>query len=324
MRKVITLLFAALLLAFGNTATAEQEDNAWSFPQTGIEISMNDPMKQARGILIPEDLGEIDSTRKMAFCAVSYAFGENIRVPLYHFISVGNNQDFESVRDILLADLPSDIYIPYELGRAGEYRFYLLQLNTESDPVKNAIALVPENLREEYTGLLGNTEELIANVALHEPGNPQAQDADVPSVNALPFTVNDLSGNAVTSGELFAGHPVTMINLWATWCGPCVNELPQLEKLWKEYSQRGVGFVGICLDAMDSRTVSEAVNLAKKAGITYPMLACNREVERLFDSMLEAYPTTIFVNEKGEMIARPVVGADPDAYRRTLESLLNR
>jgi len=323
MKKFITLLFAALLLlAFRSTATAEQEENAWSFPQTGMEISLNDQLKQAQGILIPEDLGEIDPARKMAFCAVSYAFGENNQVPLYHFISVGNNLDFDAVRDVLLENLPKDIYIPYELGRAGEYHFYLLQLNAESDPVKNAIALVPENLRNEYTGLLGNTEELIAGISLHEPEKPQ--NAALPSENALPFTVNDLSGTAVTSGELFAGHPVTMINLWATWCGPCVNELPQLEKLWKEYGQRGVGFVGICLDAMDSRTVSEAVNLAKKAGITYPMLACNREVERLFDSILEAYPTTIFVNEKGEMIAQPVVGADPDAYRRTLESLLNR
>ena len=322
MKKFITLLFAALLLAFGNTAIAEQEDNAWSFSQTGIEVTLGDRLKRTQGILVPEDLGEIDPALKMAFCAVSYAFGDNIHVPLYHFISVGNNQDFESVRDILLADLPKDIYIPYELGRAGEYCFYLLQLNTESDPVKNAIALVPENLRKEYTGLLENTEELIAGISLHEPEKPQ--NVALPSENALPFTVNDLSGTAVTSGELFAGHPVTMINLWATWCGPCVNELPQLEKLWKEYGQHGVGFVGICLDAMDSRTVSEAVNLAKKAGITYPMLACNREVERLFDSILEAYPTTIFVNEKGEMIAQPVVGADPDAYRRTLESLLNR
>lgn len=323
MKKFITLLFAALLLlAFGNTAIAEQEDNAWSFSQTGIEVTLGDRLKRTQGILVPEDLGEIDPALKMAFCAVSYTFGENIHVPLYHFISVGNNQDFESVRDILLADLPKDIYIPYELGRAGEYCFYLLQLNTESDPVKNAITLVPENLREEYTSLLGNTEELIAGISLHEPERPQ--NAALPSENALPFTVNDLSGTAVTSRELFAGHPVTMINLWATWCGPCVNELPQLEKLWKEYSQRGVGFVGICLDAMDSRTASEAANLANKAGITYPMLACNREVERLFDSILEAYPTTIFVNEKGEMIAQPVVGADPDAYRWTLESLLNR
>ena len=323
MRKIITLLFAALvLLAFRSTATAEQEENAWSFPQTGMEISLNEQLKQAQGILIPEDLGEIDPDRKMAFCAVSYAFGENNQVPLYHFISVGYNLDFEAVRDVLLADLPKDIYIPYELGRAGEYCFYLLQLNAESDPVKNAIALVPENLRNEYTGLLGNTEELIAGISVHEP--EKSQNVAVPSENDLPFTVNDLSGNTVTSGELFAGHPVTVINLWATWCGPCVNELPQLEKLWKEYSQRGVGFVGICLDAMDSRTAYEATNLAKKAGITYPMLACNREVERLFDPMLEAYPTTIFVNEKGEIIAQPVVGADPDAYRRTLESLLNR
>ena len=349
MMKKITALLLVFLLLTGGIAAAEAGDGTWSFTRTGITVSVPDRLAQTQGMLYTQDLGLIDLARKISASTVMYLaataeekemiaqlnngaeasqdqidrineiFGSAI--PLYDFISVGNDQSYEDVRDILLGDdVPKDIYVPHELGRTGEYRFFLLQPNPESEALQSVISLLPESLREEYMSLLQDAEELKSGISLQEPAN-QAGEGETAD-NHFYFAVNDLTGNPVTSTELFAGHPVTLINLWTSWCGPCINELGELEKIWKDYSSKGAGLIGICLDASDPQTVSEALNIAKFKGVTYPMLACTQELEYGLFSFVSVYPTTIFVNEKGEVIAGPIIGTQPEAYRETLDALL--
>ena len=58
----------------------------------------------------------------------------------------------------------------------------------------------------------------------------------------LQFETQDLEGNACDSKELFALHDLTLVNIWATWCGPCIEEMPALEKIYQEGE---IGVVGI-------------------------------------------------------------------------------
>ena len=58
----------------------------------------------------------------------------------------------------------------------------------------------------------------------------------------------DLDGNTVNTADIFAENKLTMVNIWATFCGPCINEMPELEKIHQEYAEEGAGVIGLVLD----------------------------------------------------------------------------
>ena len=89
---------------------------------------------------------------------------------------------------------------------------------TEPDPV----------YLDEYKALLEQNNRLVDNITL-TGGAILADTAELGS--KLVFETTDLEGNSITSDEIFTGHRVTMINMWATWCDPCKNELPELAKM---------------------------------------------------------------------------------------------
>ena len=68
----------------------------------------------------------------------------------------------------------------------------------------------------------------------------------------------DLEGKPVKSEEIFSGHAITMINMWATWCDPCKEELPALAEMAESYEKKGCRIIGLCLDAEDEETMAKA------------------------------------------------------------------
>ncbi len=116
------------------------------------------------------------------------------------------------------------------------------------------------------------------------------------------FSTVDMDGNAWTDAN-FASGTLTMLNLWAYWCGPCVGEMPDLERISKEYADRGLRVIGL----YDAAEESEDRQTLKDLGITYPNL---RYVDA-FDAYMNTgyYPTTIFVDNAGKVIDEPYIGS---------------
>ena len=91
------------------------------------------------------------------------------------------------------------------------------------------------------------------------------------------FSMEDVNGETYTQ-EMFADHDLTMINVFTTWCTPCINEIPDLEKLRNEMKDQGVNVVGIVLNGRDGfgkedeETLEKAKLLAEKTGASYPFL----------------------------------------------------
>lgn len=74
----------------------------------------------------------------------------------------------------------------------------------------------------------------------------------------LRFETTDLDGNPVRSEELFAQHKVTMLNIWATWCGPCKGELRELGDINRRVQEKNGAIIGILSDADDAAIPSRA------------------------------------------------------------------
>lgn len=133
----------------------------------------------------------------------------------------------------------------------------------------------------------------------------------------LKFTTKDLDGNEINSEDLFRGHELTMLNVWATWCGPCKRELPDLGKMAKDFEAKNCQIVGLCLDGdEEGKTAKE---LLKEAGVEYLNIIAP---ENMMDVLpVVSIPTTYFLNSEGCVVGEPIVGAYVEEYPKRLEGL---
>ena len=89
---------------------------------------------------------------------------------------------------------------------------------------------------------------------------------------------------------------VVMINFWATWCGPCRQEMPLLDELYSRYQRVGFNLLGVNIDDDSSR----AMNMIAELGVSFPVLFDSRkEVSKLYD--VDAMPVTVLVDREGNV-----------------------
>jgi peroxiredoxin len=106
------------------------------------------------------------------------------------------------------------------------------------------------------------------------------------------FVLKSASGNNLRLSE-YRGE-VVMINFWATWCGPCRQELPLLDELYGRYNKVGFSLLGVNIDD-DS---SKAMQMVEELGVSFPVLFDKqKEVSKLY--AVEAMPVTVLVDREG-------------------------
>lgn len=139
------------------------------------------------------------------------------------------------------------------------------------------------------------------------------------------FATQNLDGEEVTQ-EIFAGAKLSLVNVWATWCGPCLQELPGLESISVSESRPDFQVIGIVHDLYDPATgqvdgeAMEAADLIKgRLSLTFPNLIPD---EALYDGILStlyAFPTTFFVDADGNVVGDPIVGSQSEAdWQKTI------
>lgn len=119
------------------------------------------------------------------------------------------------------------------------------------------------------------------------------------------FQTTDLEGNAVDE-SIFSGYQLTMVNIWATFCTPCISEMPELAGLAETYAPKGVQIVGLISDG-DSET-ELARSIVAETGADYRHLLPSADLENLL-SQVYAVPTTIFVDESGRQVGSTYLSA---------------
>jgi thiol-disulfide isomerase/thioredoxin len=118
----------------------------------------------------------------------------------------------------------------------------------------------------------------------------------------------------------FQGHPF-IINFWATWCGPCRREIPDMIKVYNDYHSRGLEIIAISVD--DARTVNRVPAFIDHYKIPWLVLYGNQTVYREFH-LGTSIPTTLFFDAQGNEVSR-FVGAQPEVvFRRELKKLFSQ
>ncbi|MDO4269307.1 MAG: rhodanese-like domain-containing protein [Eubacteriales bacterium] len=155
-----------------------------------------------------------------------------------------------------------------------------------------------------------------------EPGTyprPEKNDAADPGENAATgimskFSATDLEGNPVDQ-SIFADYDLTMINVWATFCSPCINEMPELGELAAEYADKRVRIVGLVSDTLNSKgeldegQIETAKEIVAKTKADYLHVLPSEDLFGIL-SQISSVPTTFFVNSKGEQVGSAVLGSN--------------
>jgi thiol-disulfide isomerase/thioredoxin len=138
------------------------------------------------------------------------------------------------------------------------------------------------------------------------------------------FTSRTLDGEPITSA-VFSKKKLTMVNMWATWCPPCVAEMPDLARLGKSMPE-GSQLVGIMFDVSteDDSDRNAAESILGDAGAGFTQILYDPSMYDYL-STIDAIPTTVFVDSKGNIVGEPMVGSDSEKnYRSAIEAMLKR
>ena len=121
------------------------------------------------------------------------------------------------------------------------------------------------------------------------------KDSEESSGDKVSFSTTDRDGNSFND-SLFADHDLTLINFWEPWCGPCVNEIPDLQKLYDNYADLDLLVIGVYSEEGMEEDVD---TILSDNGVTYPILKYTSD----FDKYQSGYvPTTILVDRQGNII----------------------
>lgn len=152
--------------------------------------------------------------------------------------------------------------------------------------------------------------------------------AEVTPVFGGTFTSEDLEGNAVDQ-TIFEGHDLTMVNIWATFCGPCLDEMPDLGELNTQYADQNFQIVGIVVDVLNQDLTynEEQVALAKevveKTGASYTHLLPSTDLLMNKLIYVTGVPETVFVDSEGNQVGESYLGArSKEEWSEIIEELL--
>ena len=132
-----------------------------------------------------------------------------------------------------------------------------------------------------------------------KPEEAPSEEPEEPPVVEEPYepdftfsAVDVISGNRIDE-TIFREHTITMVNIWEPWCGPCVMEMPELERLYEDMQDEGVLILGVYA------TESGAQEVLRDNGVTYPVI---QETPEFYQFETGYVPTSFFVDSSGHLI----------------------
>ncbi|OLL29890.1 redoxin [Burkholderia sp. SRS-W-2-2016] len=141
----------------------------------------------------------------------------------------------------------------------------------------------------------------------HQGAVQQLWNAPVTGVDGKPQSLTHLKG-----------HPI-VVNFWASWCGPCVEEMPELSQIQREYASKGIQFVGLGVDSEKN-----IQTFLQKVKVAYPIYVTGfggADLARAFGNNAGGLPFTVVIDAKGNIRSTKLGQIDAKALRQTLDTL---
>ena len=148
------------------------------------------------------------------------------------------------------------------------------------------------------------------------------------SKSKIEFSAKDINNKNITS-EIFEDAELTMINIWGTFCGPCIKEMPDLSLLSKKYDEQKFQIIGVVIDAVnrkglqDLKQMDAAKKIVKQTGADYIHIVPDTKLQNGILQNVFAVPTTIFVDKNGNQVGETYTGSRSLAdWQKIVDSLI--
>ena len=207
-----------------------------------------------------------------------------------------------------------------EIGSSsdGKYKYYLSTNKDAEESLKKEVEEIDVTLTE-----MTPPQQLSA---FDQPQDTSSNAEDSTTVGK--FETKGIDGKDYTE-KVFSDYDLTLVNIFTTWCSPCVNEIPELEKLYEEMKEKGVGVVGVVLDTVgddgkqDEETVKKAGVLQDKTKASYPFLIPDSTMMNGRLNGISAFPETFFVDKDGNIVGETYTGSHTlDEWKEIVEKEL--
>ena len=177
----------------------------------------------------------------------------------------------------------------------------------------------------------GNSAGTTPNTDSSAPSSSQTDDTqsndsaessdDSAETFQLTFTAKDLDGNEVDQ-SVFANAKLTMMNIWATFCGPCINEMPELGELAAE-GGTDYQIIGVCADLNGTEDMLEdAKEIVSQTKANYLHLQPSEDLYPVLTAS-SSVPVTFFFDSEGKLVGKGILGAqDKDTWSQVISERL--
>ena len=196
-------------------------------------------------------------------------------------------------------------------SKDGKYSYYL-SVNSTADAEtieelkQTTVEITEKKERPENGFVLSEKSDLENTMAFSTDSQNVA--TDLSNLQTM-----DIDGKEF-SGKDFSDYDLTMVNVFATWCSPCVQEIPDLAEIQKEMKGKGVNIIGVVTDTVDQtgenqEALEKAKLIRERSKAEYPFLIPDKSNFNGRLSGIQAFPETFFVDKKGQIVGETYSGS---------------
>ena len=137
----------------------------------------------------------------------------------------------------------------------------------------------------------------------------KAQEEVAESINRIDdFSMNTPEGTTISALDEISKHKLTIIDFWASWCGPCLYEMPRVAELYNKYKDKGLGIISISLDTDETSWKNAIKELNMSWTNVSELNGWENTVARAFN--VYAIPHTVIVAQDGVILQNGLIGND--------------
>jgi len=206
--------------------------------------------------------------------------------------------------------------------------------NAELDKIADEIVMRPDGGVTKPAATATPTEKPVqeqesTSGATEAPASSESTESESAESNEeekyyLTFEATTTEGETWNSDK-FANSKLTMLNVWGTYCSPCLNEMPDLGEIATEYDASYFQLIGVLCDVMeedDEKNLETARSLIEQTGANYPHLLLNESLYVSFMGAVSAVPTTFFVRQDGSLIGYLTGAQSKENWKALIDQLL--
>lgn len=195
-----------------------------------------------------------------------------------------------------------------EIGKDNNLKFYFLSIDINKKNISK------EHL-EEYKKVYDELNNFKKSIKVFTPITTSDKLRAYKNIN---FNAKTLDGKDISS-DIFKDYDLTLVNLWGTFCDPCIAEMPDINKLYEEFKDKNVNVIGIVGDTPNKDNEELARKIIKNEKVTYTNIIPDKSLEEGIIKEVSGYPTTFFVDKNGNVIGETIVGGnDYDLFKSEL------